>query len=284
MNSILQNYRELLSLTQTLILSDFTSSSSFPTDLETYDFFKQFITPRQIKKENSTYQVMQTQSPNQNFHTPPPSILQKVKVPIELPQPQLIQSQKIRESLPPSAIYSKNKKQDSVLKLEPFAESKQIDYNSLKLEFKNLFPNLILQDSVPDDSEARKINQQWKNQSLSPQVILLFFDETPEQKDFLQKVTDAITQKIAPASLFSAYTIEKQNKWENMFKIQGIKLIIAPDYGIYLLPGLMHHYREFQRTLGGIPILLLTDISLYLKQPSLKTALWQAICSNFDKK
>lgn len=284
MNSILQDYRELLSLTQTLILSEFTPTSSFPTDLETYDFFKQFTAHKQVNKGNSTFQIVQNQNPPKNFQAQAP-VPQKANTPIEeIQKPEHLQVQKIAESLPPSSIYSKNKSQNSILKLEPITEPKQLDYNSLKVEFKNLFPNLVLQDSIPDDSEARKINQQWKNQSLSPQVILLFFDETPDQKAFLQKVTDAITQKLVPASLFSAYAIEKQNKWENMFKIQGVKLIIAPDYGIYLLPSLMHHYREFQRTLGGIPILLLTDISLYLKQPSLKAALWQAICSNFDKK
>ena len=69
-----------------------------------------------------------------------------------------------------------------------------------------------------------------------------------------------------------------------MFHMKGIKLIISSDFGIYSFPNLMRYYREFQKTLGGIPVLLLTDLSLYLTQPHLKAALWQTLRTMLEKK
>ncbi|MEC7838750.1 MAG: hypothetical protein VX777_01775, partial [Chlamydiota bacterium] len=169
------------------------------------------------------------------------------------------------------------------LTLDPITEAKESNFADIKKDVAELFPELKIIDQPPDDRAAKKVNQQWKKGPILPEVILLTFNETPEQTEFLLKVVNAINEHLAPAQMFSAYTIDKQRKWENMLKIEGLRLVIAPDYGIYSLPNLKKYYREStvhaERTLAGIPVLLLTDVGLYIKQPSLKPALWKALCA-----
>ena len=65
----------------------------------------------------------------------------------------------------------------------------------------------------------------------------------------------------------------------------NLRLIIASDYGLYLQPKLMAYYREVTQQgkhfVNNIPLLLLSDLALYLKEPQLKSLLWRAICKEF---
>jgi len=57
---------------------------------------------------------------------------------------------------------------------------------------------------------------------------------------------------------------------------------MTSDYGIYSLSELMKHYKEDnrhnKRFLNKVPLLLLPDVSVYLKEPLLKLSLWRSLC------
>ncbi len=70
-----------------------------------------------------------------------------------------------------------------------------------------------------------------------------------------------------------------------MTQSPDLRLVIASDYDLYLQPELMKVYREAPQQgkhyLNKTPLLLLSDLSLYLKEPQLKSLLWRAICNEF---
>jgi hypothetical protein len=65
-----------------------------------------------------------------------------------------------------------------------------------------------------------------------------------------------------------------------------LKWVIVCDYSLWQLRGLMQFYKETPaqgtRMLGNVPIFLLPDLSLYLKDPLLKRSLWKALCQKFS--
>lgn len=151
--------------------------------------------------------------------------------------------------------------------------------------FSTLFPDVNLSESIPSDAQAQKIKNNWLQEQMIPPVVLLSFQEGEKQLIFLKNIADAISLQLAPARVFSASKIEQENEWDALLKSPALQLVIASDYGLYMQPGLMKFYREIPQQgkhfLGSIPLLLLSDLSLYLKEPQLKSLLWRAICNEF---
>jgi hypothetical protein len=85
-----------------------------------------------------------------------------------------------------------------------------------------------------------------------------------------------------PARLINAEGIEKENQWETFLSVTELKLIIICDYALWQMPHLLQFYREVpnqtQRFLLNKPVMLLPDLTLYLKDPQLKRSLWKALC------
>ena len=78
-----------------------------------------------------------------------------------------------------------------------------------------------------------------------------------------------------------ALKVEREKEWGNILKAPHFKLIISESSGLHLLQDLKKHHREEQKLarhyLNQSPLILLSDISFYLKEPSFKISLWQAI-------
>ena len=74
---------------------------------------------------------------------------------------------------------------------------------------------------------------------------------------------------------------EKENRWNDFLSDSDIFLIIASDYTIFELPNLRTYYKENpikgEKHLKNKALFLLPDISLYLKEPTLKTSLFKAL-------
>lgn len=301
MTSPHQEYRNLLSLTQSFILAEFKSRQKVFSDPSTYEFFKQYqpkakqqqnhvnAAPRQAPTTARPQPSPTPQQPKrvepppaqQQTHQAPPPPAPKQPQPPPLPQ-QPTESRQPEPTIPEEKpVVSRNR--HFSLKLEPVTEVKEIELASIKKEIEKLFPEKQLMAHPPADDVARKVGQKWKQEAKAPEVVILSFQEHPDRQVFLQNMKAAINQRLAPCAIYSAHTIESKNAWDKLFAMKDLKLIVTTDYGMYSLPGLMRHYRESpeksQRYLGGIPLLLLTDISLYLKQPQLKSALWQALCT-----
>ena len=165
---------------------------------------------------------------------------------------------------------------DAPIAIEP------LNFASLKSVFWKIFPQIALLDEIPDDAIAKKTANRWKTKNQIAPISILYFSEPPKQKALLLEIAKAIDVYFGPARLIDAEAIEKEKQWETFLSSDTLKLVIACDYTLWQLNNLMRHYKEIPsgqtRTLGNIPLLLLPDLSLYLKDPLLKRSLWKAIC------
>ena len=109
-----------------------------------------------------------------------------------------------------------------------------------------------------------------------PVIAILSFSEVLTHLMFLKMLEKAINLK---------YKITAQIVSKN--SIEGCKLIIAPDYGIWGDPHLSKQFREGdkggQSFLDKTPLFLLTDLALYMREPKLKRSLWTALCQEIEK-
>jgi hypothetical protein len=165
---------------------------------------------------------------------------------------------------------------EASLSIEP------LNFSSLKSLFQKTFPQLALPDEIPSDETAKKIAHRWKTKNQIAPISILHFSEPPKQKALLGEIVKAIDIYFGPARLINAETIEKEKQWETFLSSNNLKLVIACDYTLWQLSDLMRHYKEVPsqqtRNLANIPLFLLPDLSLYLKDPLLKRSLWKAIC------
>lgn len=141
-------------------------------------------------------------------------------------------------------------------------------------------------DELPNDEIAKKMASRWKTKNAVAVISILSYHESPVQKALLEQIAKAINILLAPAQIVQAEPIEKEKQWETFLKAESLKLTIACDYTLWQLSGLMQHYRENPtqktRKLGSIPVFLLPDLSLYLKDPLLKRSLWKALCQTIS--
>lgn len=164
---------------------------------------------------------------------------------------------------------------DEAIAVETFNTS------SIKALYQRLFPQLPVIHTIPSDAQAKKIANRWKTKNQAAPISILYFSEPGPQKELLSAITKAIDVYFGPARLIHAETIEKEKQWEAFLSSQELKLVIACDYTLWQLTDLMQHFKESPtRTLKDIPLFLLPDLSLYLKDPSLKRSLWKAIQRN----
>ncbi len=156
-----------------------------------------------------------------------------------------------------------------------------LNFASLKTLFQRTFPATAIIDEIPNDTSAKKIAGRWKTKNQIAPISILHFGEPPKQKALLAEIVKAIDVYFGPARLINAEAIEKEKQWETFLSSNELKLIIACDYTLWQLADLMRNYKEVPseqtKTLGNIPLLLLPDLSLYLKDPLLKRSLWKAI-------
>lgn len=233
--------KELISLTKQHLLEEHSLKEWKFCDEETYRFFKERAKPKPAPVEKA-----------------PVNIREKAPAPVKM--------EAVRKEIVPVKIE------------EPPAEivapqQTETDFSDIIKFLQVRFPALAILPTPPD---AAKVAES----KTSSEVIILSFDkQTPL---FLKNLACAITQEIAPCTIMTASRLENEKAWENLLRQKQLKLILSTDYGLFSLPNAMQYYREVPKQaksfLGNIPLLLLTDLSLYLKEPKLKPTLWRAIC------
>jgi hypothetical protein len=144
-------------------------------------------------------------------------------------------------------------------------------------------PNLAIIDKIPDDKTAKQIASRWKTLNQSAPISILTSGELPEHRALLEEIGIALDVYFGPAKLIEADSIEKEKQWKTFLSSEGLKLIVICDSTLWQLSTLRQFYTETPaagtRELSGVPIFLLPDLSLYLKDPALKRSLWKALCS-----
>lgn len=174
-----------------------------------------------------------------------------------------------------------------VVKEEPVVEPKpSFDIASVRNILSVVAPELAIINEIPSDATAKKIAERWKTKNQSAPISILLYQEPAEQRALLEQVAKALDVYFGPAKVVYAERIEKEKQWEMFLSVADLKMVIVCDYTLWQLNGLMHFYKETPalgvRTLGNIPLFLLPDLSLYLKDPLLKRSLWKALCQKFS--
>lgn len=157
-----------------------------------------------------------------------------------------------------------------------------VSFSSLRSLVSIIAPELRLIDEIPSDAIAKKLSERWKAKNQTAPLSILTYQEPPEQRALLEGIAQALDVYFGPTKLVSAESIEKAKQWDAFLSTEGLKMVIVCDYTLWQLPHLLHFYKETPaqgtRLLGQIPLFLLPDLSLYLKDALLKRSLWKALC------
>jgi hypothetical protein len=284
MRSFQDQYQELVAFAQLYLFQEYTVEEWLIADSKTHQEFREYA--RQQKSQSASAPLpipLKVENPTTPAITPPtvkspPTYVEKPKNSIQASLP------KSPPSPPPlsspqtvPAFQASNK----LFNLEPLSGKTEIDFSSIRKYMQEKCPNQLILNEIPSDTEAKKIKNQWQMPATEPEIIILAYNEGPKQLIFLENIAKAIQQLSVHAVVISAHKIEQEKGWESLLKSGRLRLVISSHHGMQILPGLMKHYNEIAKQgkqfLDRIPLCLLTDVSIYIKEPKLKIPLWQSI-------
>lgn len=296
---ILTHYRELLALTQIYLHREYPRHAIKTMEPTAFAYFNKKPVPAISLQSNHqpkpaplpSSQPLKMQAQPPPSFSPPASPKPPASAPIHIESATAappMKSEKKAAPPPLSPVPQKESKPPMHAKglaLEPFAAQASQDLSEFWKLHRQVLPEVPLHETIPADGVALKVKNSWLNDQTIPPVVILSFRGEEKELAFLKNVAHAISLRLAPARVISASKWEKENGWEGMTHSPNLRLIIASDYDLYLQPELMKVYREAPQQgkhyLNQTPLLLLSDISLYLKEPQLKSLLWRAICNEF---
>lgn len=158
--------------------------------------------------------------------------------------------------------------------------------SQLRSIIEKIAPDLAILDRLPDDTSAKQIANRWKTKNQSAPISILSNGELPQHQILLAEIATALDVYFGPAKLIVADSIEKEKQWKTFLSVGELKLIIVCDSTLWQLHNLRQFYIETPTTgvrmLGTVPLFLLPDLSLYLKDPLLKRSLWKALCAKLS--
>lgn len=203
--------------------------------------------------------------PNQELHV----IREAPKPPEKAPPP------------PPKAPEQVVEAQKLPSKQPPLPKKAPADFSHLRNVLSKAAPELTIVDEIPSDAVAIKIAERWRTKNQSAPISILTYQEQTEQRALLEQISRAIDVYFGPAKIVDAAKIESDKQWGAFLSVKNLKMIVVCDYTLWQLGHLMEHYKEVPanktRVLGKVPLFLLPDLSLYLKDPLLKRSLWNAL-------
>ncbi len=276
----LEKYRELITLTRDYLKQEHSDNERLFVTATDFLYFYDYAVkkkkaaipisaPTAPKKEEPAFKV--EEPPRPSLKTAPALEVIAKKQPTVTSRPPLpLPAIDTSKSAP-----SSSKEDLFFIPASPASIVKENTSELFKLIATSL-PHLHLVNEPPDDSQARLIANTWQ-QKRTPQVIILSFDEIQTHLEFLQNVAKAIHGRGYSVEVIK---IGKEATLDPLFE-EKLQLIIGNDSSLHTFPNLSKHYRESTKSgkhyLKEIPLLLLSDISFYLKEPSLKLSLWNAI-------
>jgi hypothetical protein len=235
---------------------------------------------------DNTLEFLQYSDQEEVMSTPSTVSMPKPK---PLPMPKYTQKLEPRQSqctsdvaTPPPPVKPPEKKETRFALDPPTPPPTSSKENFCKL-MQKIDPHLTLHDTIPDDQRAKRVNKSWQLKGSIPDIPILFKGEV-EHRILLQNIAKAIEIHFAPSRIID---IEKVEKWDAFLQPPHLKLIIVPDSVLWSAKALLPFYKEKPQErkhfLGNTPLLLLPDLSLYFKDPSLKRSLWNVICQMLKK-
>ncbi|MEI8124919.1 MAG: hypothetical protein WCG42_04130 [Parachlamydiaceae bacterium] len=290
-------YRELVALTQLYLFQEHTVSDRVFDAPETFEYFLKQAQKKNVNTVPEQKQTPPSTNPPQSTYIPkasPSPTISKTNVStatqeINLPVSSQASPKPIPEQKKPEAIKietvvapvtsSPNKKTFFTIETPP--PPKDVEMSDLKKIINEQLPHLQLIGQVPDDGEARHLPTLKQEAQRNADIILITLNEPPEHALFLSNIGKALEVYGFSIKTVSGITIEREKGWNTLLESSGLKLVIANNGSLYTLSEMQKHHKETQKParhyLGKHPLLLLSDLSFYLKEPALKSSLWHAI-------
>jgi hypothetical protein len=303
MANLTERYRELIAWAQLYLFQNFQEDEKPFVGEEEYRFFREWALQQKLANKMASAGTSPSPAAKPPIYTeerktvrpaPPPVIQETPKAPDNVvnrltpdpkPAPIPVAEPKKREAnkKPPAA---PSEEKPPFFVLDPPSKRSPPDFSALKMTLKECFPELVLLDQVPDDQEAKSKAAQWKEkqQDLTAFQLLFLSGGLPsKQQAFLSRICATLAQYQVRAGLIDAHETERKEGWGSLLSLPRLRLAVVCSYQLQQLPGLLKHYREEERHaryfFGKIPALLLPDLSVYFKEPSLKATLWKTLQS-----
>lgn len=256
MSSLPAQAAELAALIQLYLKQEYTPQEWIFSEQESHSFFRKHAQSKK-KPEEAVRKELPRQSIPQNSPPPPvpKEILKQELKPQQLtvfinpepsPAPKPVQKETVATAEKKTIVEKKK------FHLEPFPKPAAIDLQDIRSVLVEKFPKITLLDSIPDNKVA-----------ITP-VVILYKQATPAELSFLKNLMQAISISLAKTSLFESFIIQQESLWKQVLESTELKLIITQDP--ITLP-------------SPVPVVTLSTLSDYFKDPQKKQALWKEIKS-----
>lgn len=264
---------------------------------EEYDFFKDEITSLKPQKRNffkenkstpiSTTDILPLSKFPITYPTKPieeKNLFSKINLLKEVSKNTLLKNKNNEKSLKKESLKDPLKKDLPFIKLEKPKKNPPFTLETKNI-IKKISPSTILNTTL-DDRKAQNISNKWTVKQRCD-IAIFSFQETPQGFLFLKSLSLALKTYFFPCQVISYLKLEKEKNANIFFEQNNLKLIIISDYFIWKHPYLTKNYRENpqkkEHFLKEIPLFLLADLSIYLKEPLLKKMLWSSLCKKIKK-
>ena len=142
-------------------------------------------------------------------------------------------------------------------------------------------PEVKLYFGPIDDTKAKHLSRLYKYKSQAADISLLIGNEIVEHFRFFKNLSYALNKFFLPSRLVDGKFLERENEWETFLSSKDLKFIIVGESLFKKLKKLQIFFKEDKEKqsfyLKDKELFLLPDISLYLKEPTLKAFLWKTL-------
>ncbi len=267
--------QQLLHEVQLYVQHDETAPFYFSEKAE-YDFFRSWAISHP-KSQNRASSPPSIPTPSQAAlpsTIAPPHPPSRETLSHDRPQPKIIERK----------VYSEQSKPVHLVAPSIPSSSSVEDFKQL---FRKIAPHIAFVEEVPSDRKAEQLNRRWQTKSQAAPLSLFYMQESEPERLFLGRIQIALSTSWAPATLISAASIEQEDQWETFLLAPELKGMILSESTLWQLPRLIRFYTENPtqgtRSLGKVPLLLLSNLSMYLNNPSLKRSLWNLLCQTVPR-
>lgn len=271
---------ELSALTQTFLLQEFSHKDWIFADGDSYAFFKKLAGS---SSKTLTASPSPTSQPHSKLQVPtqPMTVNKKIvneypkeKTPLQ-PSPPSPMSVVKAEDKACIAEEKKSTERKEFFRLAPPPPSLAVDLRDIRTIVTEIFPNQIIVEPIAPPT---------------PEIVVLYFNEVGDELMFLQNLTKAVCDLIAPGILRDMAKIEAQGGWNELLLNKSTRLIICSRQYMKNFPDCAKLFREDPDRpsdagyLGTVEVILLAPIADYQKDISLKRAIWKTIQEKGRKK
>ncbi|NGX41942.1 MAG: hypothetical protein K940chlam7_00216 [Chlamydiae bacterium] len=248
-----EDFADLLAMTEIHLLQEYSRKDWLLTDRETYEYFKEFSSknrpaPSAQKAPKAPPPPVIPKSPAIQKPPPPP----RKPIPPKKPTPEAPKPEQKKEPLTSS----------TPIELHPPSSPKAAEFADIHKILTTKVPSQKIIDSIPDDTHAKSVLNQWQKKDQNLEVIILCSDKETSHLTFLANLAKAIEVHFCSASVIST----KDQKLEQLLNTPELKLVICTEKNVTSLGD------------SKAPILRLQDLEEYLKDPQLKAGLWKELC------